>query len=112
MNFTHLIIAMILIHWNITNTSKIAGMCVFQKFSFALIQIEISLFKDGVCEEFEAELNYCGCKRKIKTPALDPNTSGIFWYNQTTCSMDAFKRGMGQKIIGVSLYGDYNLRKL
>ena len=72
-----------------------------------MIQIKISLFKDG-CEEFEAEINYCGCKRKIKKQAAsDPNSSEIFWYNQTTCSMHAYNRGMGQKIIGFSLYGNY-----
>ena len=40
------------------------------------------------------------------------NLSGNIWFNQTTCSMDAFNRGMGQKIVGFSLYGDYNLRDL
>ena len=31
--------------------------------------------------------------------------------SQTTCSLDAFKRGSGQKIVGFSLYGDYNSKK-
>lgn len=34
------------------------------------------------------------------------------WFNQTTCSMDAFSRGPNQKIIGMSLYGDYTMRRL
>ena len=80
--------------------------------SYTLIQIELFLFKDG-CEEFEAKLKDCSCKRKIKIKqSSDPNISGNVLYNQTTCSMNAYNRGMGQKIIGFSLYGDYNLRKL
>jgi hypothetical protein len=29
-------------------------------------------------------------------------------FNETTCSLDAFRRGVGQKIVGFSFYGDIN----
>ena len=58
--------------------------------------------------EIEVELKYCGCTRKVIKQPSDSN----IWFNQTTCSMDAYDRGMGQKIVGFSLYGDYNMRKL
>ena len=51
----------------------------------------------------EIDLQYCSCKRKVKKTSADTIQS-----NQTTCSLDAFKRGPGQKIVGFSLYGDYN----
>ena len=67
--------------------------------------IEISFFK---YVEIEIELKYCGCKRKIKKQPADSNVL----FNQTTCNLDAFNRGMGQKIVGFSLFGDYNMRQL
>ena len=80
--------------------------------SYTLFQIELFLLKDG-CEEFDSKLKDCSCKREIKIKqSSGPNISGNVLYNQTTCSMNAYNRGMGQKIIGFSLYGDYNLRKL
>ena len=71
----------------------------------------MSLLKDSY-EEFEVKLNYCGCKRKIKIQSGNSNFWKNIWFNQTTCSLDAYSRGKGQKIIGFSLYGDYNLRRL
>ena len=68
--------------------------------------IEISFFK---YVEIEIELKYCGCKRKIKK--LMPPDSNIL-FTQTTCSLDAYERGLGQKIVGFSLYGDYEMRLL
>ena len=29
-------------------------------------------------------------------------------YNETTCGRDAYRRGVGQKIVGFSFYGDVN----
>ena len=66
-------------------------------------------------EEFEIELKNCGCKRKLKkssSPANDQNSIRNILFNETTCSIDAYNRGMGQKIVGFSLYGDYTMKKL
>ena len=57
------------------------------------------------------ELQHCGCKRRISKTLL-PTSMKDIWFNQTTCSMDAFSRGTNQKIIGMSLYGDYTMRRL
>ena len=32
-------------------------------------------------------------------------------FNETTCGLDAFKRGGGQKVVGYSFYGDMNSNK-
>ena len=61
-------------------------------------------------EEFEIELQNCGCKRRMSKQIT--STLNNQWFNKSTCSKDAFYRGMGQKIIGVSLYGDLTMRKL
>ena len=65
-------------------------------------------------EEFEIELKNCGCKRKLKkiSPPNDQNSRKNILFNETTCSIDAYNRGTGQKIVGFSLYGDYTLKKL
>ena len=66
-------------------------------------------------EEFEIDLKNCGCKRKLKkssSPANNQNSMRNILFNETTCSIDAYNRGMGQKIVGFSLYGDYTLKKL
>ena len=51
----------------------------------------------------EIEMQHCGCKRKIKQQSIHKIVS----FNQTTCSLDAYNRGLGQKIIGFSLYGNH-----
>ena len=61
-------------------------------------------------EVFEIELQHCGCKRRISTGI--PNELNHQRFNETTCSKDAFYRGTGQKIVGLSLYGDLTIRKL
>jgi len=33
-------------------------------------------------------------------------------FNETTCSLDAFRRGVGQKIVGFTFYGDINSDKV
>jgi len=38
----------------------------------------------------------------------DIETNQDIKFNKTTCSMDAFRRGGGQKIVGFSFYGDIN----
>ena len=55
----------------------------------------------------EIDLQHCFCKRKVQKLLTDDTVLS----NQTTCSLDAFKRGSGQKIVGFSLYGDYNSKK-
>ena len=55
----------------------------------------------------EIDLQHCFCKRKVQKLITDDTVLS----NQTTCSLDAFKRGSGQKIVGFSLYGDYNSKK-
>ena len=68
----------------------------------------------GTEDEFEIELKNCGCKRKLKkiSPPNDQNSRKNILFNETTCSIDAYNRGTGQKIVGFSLYGDYTLKKL
>ena len=67
----------------------------------------------------EFELQQCGCHR-----ALDINLNSEkqysnnkssdnnhIYFENTTCSMDAFRRGPSQKIVGFSFYGDINSEK-
>ena len=49
-------------------------------------------------ETFEFELQHCKCHRTLK------KVSKISNLNETTCSMDAYHRGEGQKIVGFSYY--------
>ena len=64
-------------------------------------------FKKHLDESMEIDLQHCFCKRKVQKLLTDDTVLS----NQTTCSLDAFKRGSGQKIVGFSLYGDYNSKK-
>ena len=54
------------------------------------------------------KLEHCNCTRRL--PISDQtsvhNVSVIF--NQTTCGIDAFRRGLHQKVAGFSFYGDTN----
>ena len=77
-----------------------------------LISFLIIAYLDGKSEEFDIKLEYCGCKRQIRTENFSSNSEMNPWINQTTCGIDAFSRGMGQKVVGISLYGDYTMRKL
>ena len=65
----------------------------------------ISQFSPHFLGEIEFELEHCGCTRRLKNPAKNPK---VLTLNLTTCSIDAFKRGPGQKIVGFSFYGDIN----
>ena len=49
-------------------------------------------------ETIEFELQQCKCYRKLK------KVSKISNLNETTCSVDAYHRGEGQKIVGFSYY--------
>ena len=60
--------------------------------------------------EIEIELQYCGCKRKLSA-VTNPKQENVS-FQQTTCSMDAFRRGSHQKIVGFSLFGNYLEEKL
>ena len=55
--------------------------------------------------DIEFELENCGCLRRLKN--VNPNPSGLL-LNETTCGINAFHRGPGQKIVGFSFYGDIN----
>ena len=82
---------------------------------FIVLSIIIDqIFAVGTEDEFEIELKNCGCKRKLKkiSPPDDQNSRKDVLFNETTCSIDAYNRGTGQKIVGFSLYGDYTLKKL
>ena len=68
-------------------------------------------FSDTI-EYLEIELKYCGCKRRIKKLPVYHSSTDKILFNRTTCSLDAYKRGMGQKIVGFSLYGDYTSDRL
>ena len=79
---------------------------------FIVLSIIIDqIFAAGTEDEFEIELKNCGCKRKLKKIS-DQNSRKNILFNETTCSIDAYNRGIGQKIVGFSLYGDYTLKKL
>ena len=56
--------------------------------------------------DLEFELEHCGCLRRLKN--ITENPHGTISFNQTTCSLDAYRRGPNQKIIGFSFYGDIN----
>ncbi len=45
--------------------------------------------------------------RELKVRMNEEVTS----FNETTCGLDAFKRGGGQKVVGYSFYGDMNSNK-
>ena len=74
--------------------------------------ISIKIFLGSTTQELEIKLEHCGCKRKIRRGQINTNSQRNIWFNQTTCGKDAFSRGIGQKIIGMSLYGDYTMKKL
>ena len=56
-------------------------------------------------ETFEFELQHCKCHRTLK------KVSKISNLNETTCSIDAYHRGEGQKIVGFSYYRDKMVNK-
>lgn len=73
----------------------------------------ISSHEDG----FESvPMEHCQCQRRISVTGKSAKERGVdvreddvvIYYNQTTCSQDAFRRGKGQKIVGFSFYGDIN----
>ena len=83
---------------------------IFILFNITIDQIFAVITED---EEFEIELKNCGCKRKLKKNiSANQNSMKNILFNETTCSIDAYNRGSGQKIVGFSLYGDYTLKKL
>jgi hypothetical protein len=55
--------------------------------------------------QIQFELEQCGCKRRLNNVHNNPPDLLL---NKTTCGMDAFRRGPGQKIVGFSFYGDIN----
>ena len=72
----------------------------------------IAYILDIKSEQIEIKLEYCGCKRQIRKKELVSNSLRNLWINQTTCGIDAFTRGMNQKVIGMSLFGDHTMRRL
>ncbi len=56
--------------------------------------------------EIEFKLQHCECKRRLSKTVI--NSTKTFSFNETTCSYDAYLRGIGQKIAGFSFYGDIN----
>ncbi len=63
-------------------------------------------------------MQHCPCTRDIVVPAQKysnlTSTDGLRYdLSNTTCSLDAFVRGSGQKVVGFSIYGDLsdNTRK-
>ena len=72
----------------------------------------IAYILDIKSEQIEIELEYCGCKRQIRKKEFRSNSERNLWINQTTCGIDAFSRGMDQKVIGMSLFGDHTTRRL
>ena len=61
-----------------------------------------------VTDEISFELEHCGCQRKLKNIV---HASSAVSFNQTTCGVDAFRRGSKQKIISFAFYGDINSEK-
>ena len=67
-----------------------------------LVNVQQEPLEEG---DVEIELENCGCLRRLKN--VTPNPEGLL-LNETTCGIDAFHRGPGQKIVGFSFYGDIN----
>ena len=69
--------------------------------------------RSGTTNEFE--LQECGCHRaldiNLDTQYSNDSASDHIYFENTTCSMDAFRRGSSQKIVGFSFYGDINSEK-
>ena len=60
---------------------------------------------DFFSDVFQFELQYCKCARKLRRKdIINSGNDNVILFNQTTCSMDAFNRGPGQKIVGFSYY--------
>ena len=67
----------------------------------------------------EFELQQCRCHRvldiNLKSEKQYSNNKSSdnnhIYFENTTCSMDAFRRGPSQKIVGFSFYGDINSEK-
>lgn len=51
----------------------------------------------------EILLDHCKCKRYLPSTPTS-NEAHFYYFNQTTCSKDAYQRGNGQKIVGYSFY--------
>ena len=81
---------------------------MFQKVILYYYSIQIP----DTIEDFEIELKYCGCKRRIKKLPAHQNSAHNVLFNHTTCSLDAYNRGIGQKIVAYSLFGDYTSDRL
>ena len=61
--------------------------------------------QDIFSDLFQFELQYCKCARKLRRKENFINDgNNVILFNQTTCSIDAFNRGPGQKIVGFSYY--------
>jgi hypothetical protein len=67
-----------------------------------LEDVLIGPLEDG---QIQFDLEQCGCKRKLNN--VQNNPPGLL-LNKTTCGLDAFRRGPGQKIVGFVFYGDIN----
>ena len=69
-----------------------------------------SEYEDG---DFQREptfrLEYCNCTRKLQTSWTISEKTVKF--EKTTCGIDAFKRGLHQKVAGFSFYGDASSRQ-
>ena len=48
------------------------------------------------------QMEHCSCQRRITTTVTPPSIA----LNMTTCSSDSFARGMNQRVIGFSIYGN------
>jgi hypothetical protein len=55
--------------------------------------------------QIQFEIEQCGCKRRLNNVRNNPSDLLL---NKTTCGLDAFQRGPGQRIVGFSFYGDIN----
>ena len=58
-------------------------------------------WSDPFSEIFQFDLQYCKCVRRLRRKDV---VNDIIMYNQTTCGLDAFNRGPGQKIVGFSYW--------
>ena len=96
---------MYLVHLQVVLIESIHAMTLFHSSLLILIIHQNFAQNDNLKDEgrYILDMQHCGCKRKIKKPSFNKIVS----LNQTTCSLDAYNRGMGQKIIGFSLYGNH-----
>ena len=101
--------------------------CVFASIFTALFVLSVNLSTEriqllihslvesnitkGQVNNAEVELQYCNCTRngfndKRDNNAISKYSTGGPKFEDTTCGLDSYRRGSGQKVVAFSFYGD------